>query len=331
MGFPTTRLRRLRRTSTLRAMVRETSLRPGNLIMPIFAAAGGDVDQPLPQIPGMRLLSGAPLAAEARELASLGLPAVLLFGVAPRQLRTPHAEAAWAEDGPTQQAVRQIKQAAPGLTVITDLCLCEYTDHGHCGIWHDGTIDNDRTLAAIQQVALSHARAGADVIAPSGMMDGVVRALRQALDANGFEQLLTMPYSAKFASKLYGPFKSATASVPGESQHATHQLDPGNARQAMREIELDIEEGADLIIVKPALTALDIIHQARARFPVPIAAYQVSGTFNMLYQAAANQAERDALMLEVLTCIRRAGADLIITYYAKQAACQLGRRENSSA
>lgn len=319
MTFPATRLRRLRTTPAIRDMVRETRVTAHDLIMPVFAPAAPDTNQPLPQIHGMRLLSGAPLAAEAREIQALGIPAVLVFGMPNKTARNDAASAAHAADGPIQDAVRTLKRAAPGLTVITDLCLCEFTDHGHCGLLRGDRIDNDATLACLQRAAVSHAEAGADVIAPSGMMDGVVRSLRQALDDAGHTHVLTMPYSAKFASGFYGPFKSATDSIPGESRHATHQLDPANADQALHEIELDIGEGADIIMVKPALPSLDILRAARERFPAPLAAYQVSGVYNMLWQAAEGE-DRHRLMSEILTCIKRAGADMIVTYYAKQAA-----------
>lgn len=318
MVFPATRLRRLRGTPAMRDMVRETIVSASDLVLPIFAPADHNANRPLPQIHGMRMLSGDPLAAEAQEIEALGIPAVLVFGIPEKSTRDASATAAYTEDGPIQEAVRTIKRAAPRLTVATDLCLCEFTDHGHCGLLRDERIDNDATLACLQRAAVSHARAGADVVAPSGMMDGVVRALRDALDAAGFHDVLTMPYSAKFASGFYGPFKAATDSIPGESKHATHQLDPGNATQALHEIELDVGEGADIVMVKPALPSLDVIRAARERFATPIAAYQVSGVFNMLWQAAEGEA-RHRLMCEILTCIKRAGADMIVSYYAKQA------------
>ena len=318
MAFPIHRLRRLRRTEALRSLVRETRLGREDLILPLFVAADGDLDEPLPQMGGARLLSGKPLAEEAARVADLGIPAVLLFGVPRDGDRDERASAAYAGDGPTQQAVRTIRQAAAGLAVISDLCLCEFTSHGHCGIVSGEGIDNDRTLECIRRIALSHAEAGAHVVAPSGMMDGAVQAIRAALDAAGRHDVLTMPYSAKFASKFYGPFKEATRSVPAASRHAVHQLDVGNGREALREIRSDIEEGADIVIVKPALSSLDVIARARETFHVPIAAYNVSGMCAMLRAASAGSEDRlRDLVMEVLTCIKRAGADMIITYFAR--------------
>lgn len=319
MGFPLVRMRRLRERSSIRSMVVEASICPDDLVMPLFVTSERDSKVPLEQIPGIKALSGVPLAAEARRLASLGIPAVLLFGLPPADAKDASGSAAYDDNGPAQKAVKTIKDAAPELLVITDLCLCEFTDHGHCGLLKAGKIDNDMTLECISLAALSQARAGADVVAPSGMMDGSVAAIRGVLDANGFQDTLVMPYSAKYASGFYGPFKEATDSSPGESLHSTHQLDPGSFRQAMREIELDIEEGADVIIVKPALPSLDVIHAARREFTIPIAAYQVSGVYDMICRRyAGDQLYR--LMMEVLTCVKRAGADMIITYYAAEAA-----------
>ena len=319
MGFPSVRMRRLRGSSSVRRMVGTTSVSPDDLVMPLFVTSERDAETPMEQIPGAKLLSGAPLAGEARRLASLGIPAVLLFGMPLAEAKDSSGSAAFDDDGPAQKAVRTIKDAAPDMLVITDLCLCEFTDHGHCGLLKSGKIDNDLTLDCIQLAALSQARAGADIVAPSGMMDGSVAAIRRALDSNGFQDTLVMPYSAKFASGFYGPFKAATDSSPGESLHSTHQLDTGSFRQAMKEIELDIEEGADVVIVKPALPSLDIIHAARREFAVPIAAYQVSGFYHMICRRyEGDQLHR--LMMEILTCIKRAGADIIITYHAGEAA-----------
>lgn len=325
-SFPVTRMRRLRRTAALRNLVAETTLSASDLVMPLFVAGGADRCDPLPQIPGCNLLAGEPLIAEAKRLRDLAIPAVLLFGVPENSAKNPTADAAFAEDGPTQQAVALLKKHVPDLTAITDLCLCEFTDHGHCGLIRDGRIDNDLTLNCIRRVAVSQARAGADIIAPSGMMDGTVAAIREALDSQGHQEVLTMPYSAKFASGFYGPFKAATDSSPVHSLHATHQLQTGNAREAMREIQLDVDEGADIVIVKPAMPSLDIIFRARAACPVPIAAYQVSGTYAMLWRAGENTESRTRLMMESLTCIKRAGADIIITYFAAEAACILTPR-----
>lgn len=321
MSFPSQRLRRLRGSDSIRRMVRESALAPDDFICPLFVSSRTGVREPLTALPGVHLLSGAPLLEEARMLWDLGVPAVLLFCVLEDAEKDSDASLACSASGPVQQAIREIKQALPGLVVIADLCLCEYTTAGHCGLLHNGRIDNDLTLQRLQQASVSLAEAGADVIAPSGMMDGVVHALRSALDTVGFQHVLTLPYSAKFASALYGPFKAATKSVPSESKHATHQLDPGNARQAIEEIRLDIEEGADMIIVKPAMAYLDIVSEARRRFDIPIAAYQVSAEYNMICSAAgADPATRRTLMLETLTCIKRAGAGMIITYFAADAA-----------
>ena len=324
MAFPVHRLRRLRRSQGIRRLVRETRLHVDDLIMPLFVAGEDDVRQPLEALPGVDLLSGRHLNEEARELAALGVPAVLLFGVPQESDKDDGATAAWDPRGCVPRAVRELKRAAPGLVVITDLCLCEYTRHGHCGLLRDGEIDNDLTLEAICRAAVAQAEAGADVVAPSGMMDGTVQAIRRALDGDGHAGVLTMPYSAKFASALYGPFKEATRSAPSESKHATHQVDVADARQALLEIGRDVEEGADIVIVKPALTSLDIIASARREFDVPIAAYNVSGEYNMILAAAeGDPLEKARLALETLTCIKRAGAGLIITYFAKEIAGSL--------
>ena len=325
MSYPVHRLRRLRQTASLRRLVRETTLSPGNLICPLFVTGLKDVRRPLEVLPGVSLLSGGPLASEVRALQDLGIAAVLLFAVLEDHEKDRQASLACSSEGPVQLAIRQIKQAAPGVAVIADLCLCEYTTDGHCGLLKGGHIDNDLTLERLQQAAVSLAAAGADVIAPSGMMDGMVWAIRSALDGAGFQNVLTMPYSAKFASGLYGPFKTASRSAPAESKHATHQLDVASARQAIEEIRLDIEEGADVVIVKPALCYLDIVAAARQRYDIPIAAYSVSGEYNMILAAAGRDPDcRTRLMIEMLTCIRRAGADMIITYFAAEAARYCG-------
>ncbi len=321
MVFPVQRPRRLRRTPAIRDLVRETILGPNDFIQPLFVASGRDVSRPIPGIPGMNLLSGRPLAETARAISDLSIPAVLLFGMPRPEDKDDLATSASSSAGPTQEAVRVIHEAAPELVVITDLCLCEFNTTGHCGVFRDGRIDNDLTLERIREIAVSHASAGADVIAPSGMMDGVVGTIRSALDEAGYADVLVMPYSAKFASRFYGPFKEATDSVPSESLHATHQVDVANGREALHEIALDVEEGADMVIVKPAMTSLDILAEARRRFRIPLAAYHVSGSYRMLWDAAGDDEEaRSALMMEALTCIRRAGADMIITYYARDAA-----------
>jgi len=314
-------MRRLRQSPSIRRLVQESALSASDLICPLFVSGDPDVDRPLGSLPGVRLLSGAPLEREVRMLDNVGVPAVLLFCVLDDGRKDATGSLVCSAAGPVQQAIGRIKDAVPGMVVIADLCLCEYTADGHCGLLRTGAIDNDATLAVLQQAAVSLAMAGADVIAPSGMMDGVVQALRTALDAAGHTRVLIMPYSAKFASGLYGPFKDATRSVPAESHHATHQLDIPNSRQALEEIRLDIEEGADMIIVKPALGYLDIVALARQRFGVPIAAYNVSGEYNMVQALAGGDTEyRTRLMFETLNCIKRAGADMIITYFAADAA-----------
>jgi len=315
------RLLRLRRNETMRRMVRETVLRPDDFILPLFVAKGADVNRELGAIPGARLLSGGPLVEQAREARDLGIPAVLLFGVVDPAEKDDSGSAACRSDGAVQTATRLLKKHVPELAVITDLCLCEYTAHGHCGLLKNDEIDNDLTVEALRQAAVSQARAGADVIAPAGMMDGVVGAIRSALDEAGFPNVMTMPYSAKYASRLYGPFKTATHSRPAKSKHATHLLDIANSRQALTKIGQDIAQGADMLIIKPALTSLDIIARAHDRFSIPIAAYDVSGSYNMVCAVTANDPnERLHLMMEILTCIRRAGADMIISYYSKEAA-----------
>lgn len=321
MNFPIRRMRRLRQSPSIRRLVQESALSASDFICPLFVTGRLDVREPLGALPGVNLLSGAPLAGEARMLDALGVPAVLLFCVLEDCEKNAEGSLAHSSSGPVQVAIRCIKDAVPNMVVIADLCMCEYTCDGHCGLLRGGSIDNDLTLAALEHAAVSLAQAGADVIAPSGMMDGVVQALRGALDAAGFAGVLVMPYSAKFASGLYGPFKSATRSAPVEGHHASHQLDIPNARQALEEIRLDIEEGADMVIVKPALGYLDIVALARQRFGVPIAAYNVSGEYNMIHTLAAGDADfRTRMMLETLHCIKRAGADMIITYFAADAA-----------
>lgn len=321
MTFPAHRPRRLRRTEGIRRLVRETQLSTDALIYPLFVAGEDGIRRPLEALPGIELLSDDHLLEEARLTRDLGIPAVLLFPVPDQSAKDEQASLSWSADGPVQRAVRQIKAAVPELVVIADLCLCEYNLSRHCGLLRDGEIDNDLTLQCIQKSALSLAEAGADVVAPSGMMDGCVRAIRSILDERGYMGVLTMPYSAKFASSLYGPFKAVTNSAPAESKHATHQVDVANSRQALSKIQTDIDEGADMVIVKPALCCLDIVARARQRFEAPIAAYQVSGEYSMILSASGGDTEgRTQLMMESLTCIHRAGADMIITYFAKEAA-----------
>ena len=324
MAFPAHRPRRLRATANMRNLVRETCLSPHDFILPLFVTSQANADRPIAALPGCRLLSGAPLAEFAGTIRDHGIPAVLLFAIAGTAEKDLAASAASRADGPIQQALVVLKEAAPELVLITDLCLCEYKSDGHCGVLADGRIDNDATLERIGAIAAAFARAGADVIAPSGMMDGMVQVIRRSLDAAGFVHTATMPYSAKFASALYGPFKAGTDSNPEVGLHATHQMDVANGREAMREIALDLEEGADMIIIKPALTCLDVIHAARERFNVPIAAYHVSGESAMIRaagQAGCLDAER--MLLETLVSIKRAGADMIITYSALDAVRRL--------
>ena len=319
MPFPQERLRRLRATEGFRRMVRETRLTPDNLIAPFFVVEGHDERQPIGSMPGQSRLSVDHLIKEAREVSALGVPAILLFGIPARKDEA--GSEAWAPDGIVPRAIRAVKAQVPDLVVITDLCVDEYTTHGHCGIVQDGRILNDETLECLQKMALSHARAGVDMVAPSDMMDGRVAAIRRALDGEGFSQLPIMAYAAKFASCFYAPFREAAASSPQFGDRQSYQMDSANIREALREIELDIQEGADIVMVKPALPYLDVIHAARRAFDRPIAAYQVSGEYSMIKAAAQNGwlDERRA-MLETLLSIRRAGADLILTYFAKEAA-----------
>ncbi len=313
------RFRRLRRTQALRDLVRETRLSPQDFVYPLFVTHGENVRREIESMPGQYQLSLDQLAAEAEELTSLGIPAVLLFGL-PASKDDAGSEA-YADDGIVQRAVRALKTAAPELAVITDVCLCEYTSHGHCGVvTPDGEVDNDGTLPLLARTAVSHARADADIVAPSDMMDGRVAAIRAALDEAGLAATPIMSYAAKQASAFYGPFRVAADSAPQFGDRRGYQMDPANAREAMREIEADIEEGADIVMVKPALPNLDIIARARDAFDLPLAAYNVSGEYAMVKAAAAAAYldERQAT-LEVLTAIRRAGADIVITYHAKEA------------
>ncbi len=324
MAFPKHRLRRLRQKETLRRMVRETRLSADNLIYPLFVVSEDNVKSDITTIPGCYKLSGTYLVEEAREVYRLGIPAVLLFGIPEESKKDEKATMAYSPEGPTQNAVREIKNAVPELTVITDLCLCEYMSHGHCGVLKNDYIQNDSTLKIIQKTALSQVEAGADVIAPSGMMDGAVQAIRSILDNSNYQNTLTMPYSAKFVSNFYGPFKKCTKSKPSVSKHHTHQIDFANANEALREVKLDIEEGADMVIIKPALTYLDIICKVKQQYNIPVAAYNVSGEYVMLLAAGEkNLIDKDQAMMETLTCIKRAGADMIITYFAKDLARRL--------
>ncbi len=315
-------MRRLRRTTALRDLVRETELAPRHLVQPLFVVSGEGVREPVESMPGIERLSISELIAEATELLSVGVEAVLLFGVPSAKDET--GSGAFDDEGIVQLAVRALKDAHPELTVITDVCLCGYTSHGHCGFVRDGSVDNDITVELLAKTAISHAEAGADAVAPSDMMDGRVGAIRFQLDEEGHPDTPIIAYSAKYASALYGPFRQAADATPEFGDRRAYQMDPANAREALREVRLDVEEGADMVMVKPAGPYLDVIVAIRAAAELPIAAYQVSGEYSMLRAAAANGwlDERTAA-LELLTAIRRAGADVIFTYYAKQAATWL--------
>ena len=319
MGFPATRQRRLRANALIRRLVCQTKLSVDNLVYPLFACPGTGIEKPIPSMTGCFHFSPDKIAEEALEVASLGIPAILLFGL-PEQKDSAGSQA-YSGNSTVCQAIRQIKKAVPDLLVITDVCLCAYTDHGHCGLLKDGKVDNDPTLKLLAKMALVHARAGADMIAPSDMMDGRVGKIRSVLDAAGFSDTPIMSYAAKYASAYYGPFRDAADSAPQAGDRKSYQMDPANSREAMCEMKLDIEEGADIVMVKPALPYLDIICRARQAFDVPIAVYHVSGEY-MMIQAAAEKGliDREAVMLETLTSIKRAGADIIITYFAKAAA-----------
>jgi porphobilinogen synthase len=319
MAFPVNRMRRLRATASLRSLVRETHLSPAQFVLPLFVCPGEGVRREIGAMPGNYQLSVDELVKECAETAKLGVGGVILFGIPATKDET--ASGAYDDSGIVQQAVRAIKKEVPGLVVITDVCNCEYTSHGHCGKIVNGEVDNDSTLEWLAASAVSHARAGADIVAPSDMMDGRVAAIRNALDDEGLTDTIIMAYSAKFASAFYGPFREAAESAPQFGDRRSYQMDPANGREAMREIELDIEEGADMIMVKPAMPYLDLIRQARDRFELPLAAYQVSGEFSMIVAAARNGwLDHERAMLESLTSIRRAGADIILTYFAKDAA-----------
>ena len=319
-GFPTVRPRRLRKSSTLRRLVQETHLSPADFIYPLFVVHGQGIRREITSMPGVFHLSIDMLAAEAEEIVSLGIPAVILFGL-PAE-KDPIGRENFADDGIVQQAIRALRAAAPELVIMTDICMCEYTDHGHCGIIENQQILNDPTLEILGRASVSHAAAGADLVAPSAMMDGQVMAIRQALDEAGFNDTPIMGYSAKYASGFYGPFRDAADSPPQFGDRSTYQMDPANRREAMREIALDIAEGADIIMVKPAMAYLDIIRDARNTFPeLPLAAYNVSGEYSMLKAASQmGWLDEKRVALESLQAIKRAGADMILTYWAKDAA-----------
>ena len=320
------RMRRLRRTEGLRRMVRETRLSPSQFIYPVFVTAGRGVREPIPSMPGQSRLSVDQLPQEAAELRSLDIPAILLFGLP--ESKDAHGSGAWIHDGVVQQAVRTLKDAQPELVVVTDVCLCEYTDHGHCGVLDDdGGVINDASVELLARTSLSQAAAGADVIAPSDMMDGRVGVIRSALDDSGFTDRALLAYSAKFASAFYGPFRDAADSAPAFGDRCSYQMDPPNGREAMQAIARDLDEGADMIMVKPALAYLDLVREARERFDAPLAAYNVSGEYAMVKAATANGwIDEERVVLETLTGISRAGADMILTYHAKEAARWLARQ-----
>jgi len=319
MEFPRYRPRRLRRNDNLRSMVRETALAPANLIYPLFVGPGKGRVQPVSSMPGVAQLSVDRAVGECAEAHSLGIPAVILFGL-PEQ-KDPVGSEAYADDGIVQQAIGEIKSKLPDLLVITDVCLCEYTDHGHCGVIKNGDVENDSTLELLVKESLSHARAGADIVAPSDMMDGRVAAIRAALDAEGFSDIPIMSYAAKYASGYYGPFREAADSAPAFGDRKQYQMDPANAEEALREVALDIEEGADLVMVKPALAYMDIIRQVKDEFGYPTAAYNVSGEYAMVKAAAAKGwIDEKRVVLETLVGFKRAGAKLVLTYHAKDAA-----------
>ncbi|MDX2165454.1 MAG: porphobilinogen synthase [Deltaproteobacteria bacterium] len=326
MEFPAYRPRRMRRTETLRRLVRETRLSVDNLILPLFVVPGKGVEKPVASMPGVAQMSVDRTVEECRQVRDLGIPAVILFGLPEKKDAT--GSHAYRDDGPVPRAVREIKQALGNdLVVITDVCLCEYTDHGHCGVLAEGEVDNDATLDLLAKEALTHARAGADIVAPSDMMDGRVNAIRETLDEEGLDQVAILSYAAKFASGFYGPFREAADSTPQFGDRRGYQMDPANAEEALREVELDINEGADLVMVKPALPYLDLVRRVKEQFGYPTAAYQVSGEYAMIKAAAQNGwLDESRVMMETLTAIRRAGADLILTYFAKDAARALNGR-----
>jgi len=314
--FPAARPRRLRRTEALRRLVRETRVTAEQLVQPLFVVPGTGVERPIASMPGIAQQSVDRVAEQCRRLVDVGVPGVILFGIPERKDAT--GSGATSADGIIPRALAAIRKAAPGLVLVTDVCLCEYTDHGHCGVVRDGDVDNDATLPLLAAEALAHARAGADVVAPSDMMDGRVGAIRAALDGAGFGHVPILSYAAKFASGLYGPFRDAAESTPAFSDRRSYQMDPANGDEALREVALDLEEGADVVMVKPALPYLDVIRRVKERFGVPVAAYQVSGEYAMVKAAAARGwIEERRVVEETLTAIRRAGADLIITYWAE--------------
>jgi porphobilinogen synthase len=318
-SYPTTRMRRLRKHPGVRELVRETRIDAGDFIYPVFICPGQNVEKPIGSMPGVAQWSVDRLAREAPLIARESIPALMLFGIPAHKDAT--GSAAWQEDGIVQQALAALKRETPELCAIVDLCFCEYTDHGHCGVVKNNDLDNDATLANLGKQAVSLAQAGADVIAPSGMVDGMVKGIRAALDRAGFVETPILSYAAKYASSFYGPFRDAAESAPAFGDRRSHQMDPANGDEALREVELDLEEGADIVMVKPAMPYLDIVRRVKDRFGVPTAAYQVSGEYSMILAAAQNGwIDRRRAMLESLTSIKRAGADMILTYFAREAA-----------
>jgi len=324
MQFPEYRARRLRKNENFRRLIRETKLSVDDMVYPLFAAPGKNFKKPISSMPGQFQLSVDNIAKEAQKACESGIPALLLFGIPPK--KDAMATGAFAKDGIVQQAVKRIKNEVPDILVITDVCLCEYTSHGHCGMLEKDAVLNDETLEVLAETALSHARAGADMVAPSAMMDGQVAAIREALDENAFENIPIMAYAAKYSSSFYGPFREAAESAPQFGDRKAYQMDPANADEAIREMSLDVGEGADIIMVKPALAYLDIICRAKQEFDLPVAAYNVSGEYSMIKAAAQlGWLDEEKAMLESLTAIKRAGADIIITYFAPQVAKLLNK------
>lgn len=320
--FPQLRLRRLRHTKSLREMFQETRIHKGDLVYPLFTVSGVSVRREIPSMPGNFHLSADLLGREAESVAGLGLPAVFLFGLP--EIKDAVGSGAYDQRGVVQNAIREIKRAVPELIVITDVCLCQYTEHGQCGVVVDGDVDNDKTLELLSRTALSHAEAGADIVAPSDMMDGRVAAIRRELDANDFQKTMILSYAAKYASSFYGPFREAAESTPRFGDRRSYQLHPPNVREALREVEMDVQEGADMVMVKPALPYLDVIAAVRQKFNLPVAAYNVSGEFAMVKAAAQmGWLDEKACILEIVTAIKRAGADFIVTYHAKEVASWL--------
>ncbi len=325
MGFPTVRLRRLRRTEPLRRLARETELAAADLIYPLFVRPGKSVRKEISSMPGNYQLSPDRLVEECREAADLGILGVILFGIPSR--KDEKGSEGYDPEGIVQTAVRQVKEACPDLLVVTDVCLCEYTSHGHCGLVRGEEILNDPTLELLAKQALSHADAGADIVAPSDMMDGRIGVIREALDDSGFQNTPILSYAAKYASSFYGPFRDAAESAPKFGDRRSHQMDPANADEALREVQLDLDEGADIVMVKPALPYLDVVYRVKQTFQVPVAAYQVSGEFALIKAAGANGwIDEDRMVMETLTAIKRAGADVILTYFAKDVARRLQTR-----